>query len=78
MTGAVETHNGNYEEGVRDGRLDALERRADHMEVLHNSHHSDHERRLVHIERIVVGMLAIVAFTSVGPEVMDFFNAMGK
>ena len=67
-------HSGNYEEGVRDGRIDALERRADG----HDARDENHERRLVYIERIVVGMLAIVAFTSVGPEVMEFVNAMGK
>jgi len=67
-------HNSNYEEGVRDGRIDALERRADG----HDARDDNHERRLIYIERIVVGMLAIVAFTSVGPGVMEFFNAMAK
>jgi hypothetical protein len=67
-------HNGNYEEGVRDGRLSALERRADG----HDASRDNHERRLMYIERIVVGMLAIVAFTSVGPQVMGFINAMAK
>jgi len=67
-------HSGNYEEGVRDGRLAALERR---MET-HDAHMHNHERRLLYLERIVFGMLAIVAFTSVGPEIMDFFNALSN
>jgi hypothetical protein len=67
-------HDGNYEEGVRDGRIASLERRAD----ITDDRHGNHERRLVYIERIVVGMLAIVAFTSVGPEILEFVNAMGN
>jgi hypothetical protein len=69
-----DTIDHSYEEGVRDGRIAALERRAD----AHDDHYGNHERRLIYIERIVVGMLAIVTFTSVGPEIMGFFNAMAK
>jgi hypothetical protein len=67
-------HDGNYEEGLRDGRIAHLEQRADK----HDVRGDNHERRLIYIERIVVGMLAIVAFTSVGPEIMGFVNAMAK
>jgi hypothetical protein len=67
-------HNDDYNKGVVDGRLKALERRADG----HDDRGDNHERRLIYIERIVVGMLAIVAFTSVGPEIMGFINAMAQ
>jgi hypothetical protein len=69
-----EDHNDDYNKGVVDGRLKSLERRADG----HDDRDDNHERRLIYIERIVVGMLAIVAFTSVGPEIMGFFNAMAQ
>jgi hypothetical protein len=74
MAMASSEHNGNYEEGVRDGRLTALERRADQQEIRGDNH----ERRLVYIERIVVGMLAIVAFTSVIPEVWEFLHVLAQ
>ena len=64
----------DYEEGVRDGRLASLEKRADN----HDHNMVNHERRLLYLERIVFGMLAIVAFTSVGPSVMEFFSALPK
>jgi hypothetical protein len=67
-------HNGNYEEGVRDGRLSALERRAD----THDAKNNSHERRLQYLERIVYGMMAIVAFTSVLPEVMEVMRAFSQ
>ena len=67
-------HNGDYDEGLRDGRLAALEQRIDGHDVIRNNH----ERRLIYLERIVFGMLAIVAFTSVGPEVLEFFDAMAQ
>ena len=67
-------HNGDYDEGVRDGRLASLEKRAD----THDHNMINHERRLLYLERIVFGMLAIVAFTSVGPQVMEFINAFPK
>jgi hypothetical protein len=67
-------HNGNYEEGVRDGRLSSLERRAD----IHDATNNSHERRLQYLERIVYGMMAIVAFTSVLPEVMEVLRAFSQ
>jgi hypothetical protein len=66
--------NDDYEEGVRDGRLTSLERRADNTDLRGDNH----ERRLVHLERIVFGMLAIVTFTSVWPEIAEFLNAIPK
>jgi hypothetical protein len=67
-------HNGNYEEGVRDGRLKSLERRAD----VHDDRNDSHERRLQYLERIVYGMMAILAFTSVLPEVMEVLRAFSQ
>jgi hypothetical protein len=72
MTESKSSHD--YEEGVRDGRLSALERRVDNHDVRGDTH----ERRLVHLERIVFGMLAIVTFTSVWPEIAEFMNAIPK
>jgi hypothetical protein len=64
-------HNGDYEEGMRDGRLQSLERRVDR----HDSVLESHEKRLLYLERIAFGMLAILAFTSVWPKVAHFLNA---
>lgn len=69
-----EGHSNDYEEGVRDGRLKSLEHRMN----AHDTRYVNHERRLIYIERIVFGMLAIIAFTSVGPQFMDFMNAIAK
>jgi hypothetical protein len=70
----TDDHNGNYEEGVRDGRLKSLERRAD----VHDDRNDSHERRLQYLERIVYGMMAILAFTSVLPEVMEVLRAFSQ
>lgn len=60
----------SYEEGRRDGRIEALERRID----WHDKAKENHERRLLYLERIAASMLAIIAFTTVLPKVMEFIG----
>jgi hypothetical protein len=67
-------HDANYDAGVQDGRLAALERRSD----IHDVKADNHERRLQALERIVAGMLAIVCFTSVIPELLELLGAFAK
>ena len=56
-----------YEEGLRDGRLVQLERRAD----LLDQKVDHHEKRLIYLERIAASMLAIIAFTTVMPKLLE-------
>jgi hypothetical protein len=71
MTG---THGPEYEEGVRDGRLKSLERRADATDATDASH----ERRLQYLEKIVYGLAAVAAFTSVLPQLWEFIDAAAQ
>jgi hypothetical protein len=64
----------DYDEGVRDGRISHLERRADD----HDIRGDNHERRLMYMERIIYGMMAILGFTSVVPELMGFLSALAQ
>ena len=57
-------HAGDYEEGLRDGRIAALEKRLDG----HDDYHIDHEKRLVLIERIIYGMAGILFLSAVLPK----------
>jgi hypothetical protein len=67
-------HNDDYEEGKRDGRLDALERRAD----LHEAKDDNHERRLAYLEKIVAGFAAIVFLSTIWPRLEVMFNALSN
>jgi len=59
-----------YEQGKRDGRIEAIERRQDY----HEARMDNHERRLVYLERIIWGLTGILALTSVLPDLMEFFH----
>ena len=61
----------DYAEGVRDGRLSALERRVDGHDVKSESH----ERRLAYLERIVLGVFAVLMITGVWPTILEFLGA---
>ena len=74
MVGSPRTHNDDYAEGVRDGRLSTLEARADK----HDEKIDSHERRLIHIERIIYGMVGILFLSSMLPELRELFNAFTK
>lgn len=62
--GGTILHGQEYQEGRRDGRIEALERFTQRMEVKHDNH----ERRLVYLERIVWGLLGILALSSIWPQ----------
>ena len=62
-----------YEEGVRDGRIEHLEKVVVDLSRDHASVRDSHEKRLSYLEKIAASMLAIVAFTSVLPKLVEFF-----
>jgi hypothetical protein len=64
----------DYQEGLRDGRLDAIERRIDN----HENKSENHERRLMYLERIVAGFAAIVFLSTVWPRLEIMFNALSS
>jgi hypothetical protein len=66
------TEEHSYEEGVRDGRIA-------HLELLVGETRESlksHEKRLVYLERIAASMLAILAFTSILPKLVEFISAV--
>jgi hypothetical protein len=69
-----ESHNSDYQEGMRDGRLQAMEHRLDR----HDEIKIDHEKRLVSLERIVAGFVAIVFLSTIWPGLEGMFNALSK
>ena len=73
MTGEL-PHNSDYEEGMRDGRLKAMEHRLDS----HDRVKDNHERRLVYLERIVWGCFGILFLSSVWPSIEGMLNAVTK
>ena len=69
-----EPHNSDYLEGMRDGRLSALERRAD----IHDRKADNHERRLMYLERIVWGIFGVMALSTFWPKLEVLFDAVAK
>ena len=68
------THNSDYEEGMRDGRLDALSHRVAATEVKS----ANHERRLIYLERIVWGVFGILFLSTALPRLEGLLNALSK
>jgi hypothetical protein len=68
------THSADYDEGVRDGRLSTLERRADG----HDARDDNHERRLNYLEKIVAGFVAIVFLSTIWPRLEVMVNALSR
>ena len=64
----------DYEEGLRDGRLDALE----HRVAIHDSKSDNHERRLVYLERIVWGVFGVMFLSTIWPKLEVMFSAVAK
>jgi hypothetical protein len=67
-------HTSDYEEGLRDGRLKALEHRISLSEdKAHN-----HERRLMYLEKIVAGFVAIVFLSTIWPKLESMLDALSQ
>ena len=64
-------HN-DYQEGLRDGRLKALEQRIDKHETVRDNH----ERRLVYLERIVWGFAGVLFLSTIWPRLETMLEAM--
>ena len=73
MTGEL-PHNSDYEEGMRDGRLKAMEQRLDN----HDAKTDNHERRLVYLERIVWGVFGVMFLSTLWPKLEVMFSAVSK
>jgi hypothetical protein len=69
-----ENHAGDYDEGLRDGRLAALERRVDTHDMVRNNH----ERRLIYLERIVWGVFGVMFLSTIWPRLEVMFSAVSK
>jgi hypothetical protein len=67
-------HTSDYEEGLRDGRLKALE----HRIALHEIKADNHERRLMYLEKIVAGFVAIVFLSTIWPKLEAMLSAVSK
>ena len=65
-------HGSDYEEGLRDGRLKALEHRLENSEKVRDNH----ERRLVYLERIVWGVFGVMFLSTIWPKLEVMFGAM--
>ena len=70
-----------YEAGRRDGQIEALrEVIADLKDTLvsierrHATRLDSHEKRFTQIERILWGVIGVIAFIGVVPELKDFFG----
>ena len=68
------THSSDYEEGLRDGRLKALE----HRVALSEDKSHNHERRLVYLERIVWGVFGVLFLSTVWPKLEVMVSAVSK
>ena len=67
-------HNSDYEEGMRDGRLKAIE----HRISLHETKADNHERRLIYLERIVWGVFGVMFLSTLWPKLEVMFSAVSK
>ena len=67
-------HNSDYEEGMRDGRLKAMESRLDKHDVVKDNH----ERRLIYLERIVWGVFGVMFLSTVWPKLEVMLGAFSK
>ena len=65
-------HGSDYEEGLRDGRLKALEHRLENSEKVRDNH----ERRLVYLERIVWGVFGVMFLSTIWPKLEVMFGAL--
>ena len=63
----------DYDEGLREGRLKALER----IQTDHHARLDHHERRLQFMERCVWGLLGAIALAEFLPTIREFLNGAG-
>jgi hypothetical protein len=70
--------NHSYEEGLREGRINHLERVVVDLSQNFKDSHESHEKRLRYLEGIAASMLAIIAFTTVLPAVVSFLGALAS
>ena len=68
----MEVKDHGYEEGLRDGRLKALEQRVEKHETVRDNH----ERRLVYLERIVWGFAGVLFLSTIWPRLETMLEAM--
>lgn len=66
------TEHNDYQEGLRDGRLKALEQRIDKHETVRDNH----ERRLVYLERIVWGFAGVLFLSTIWPRLETMLGSM--
>ena len=59
-------HGPEYEEGVRDGRLAALE---NVVYKRHEGKFENHEKRLIYLERIAWGMVGVLFLSTMWPRI---------
>ena len=72
MVDYMTEHGSDYEEGLRDGRLKALEHRLENSEKVRDNH----ERRLVYLERIVWGVFGVMFLSTIWPKLEVMFGAL--
>jgi hypothetical protein len=70
--------NHSYEEGLREGRINHLERVVVDLSQNFKDSHESHEKRLRYLEGIAASMLAIIAFTTVLPAVVSFLGTLAS
>jgi len=62
--------NSDYEDGLRDGKIDAIGR----MVSKHGERLDDHEKRLRYLEKIVYGLTGGIALIQFGPQISQLFG----
>ena len=68
------TDEHSYQEGVRDGRIEHLEKVVVDLAKNHADVRDNHATRLNYLEKIAASMLAIVAFTTIIPKLLEFIE----
>lgn len=62
--------NSDYEDGLRDGKIDAIGR----MVSKHGERLDDHEKRFRYLEKIVYGLTGGIALIQFGPHISQLFG----
>lgn len=62
--------NSDYEDGLRDGKIDAIGR----MVSKHGERLDDHEKRFRYLEKIVYGLTGGIALIQFGPHILQLFG----
>jgi len=74
----VTEHGAEYTEGLRDGRLQHLEKTMEELSGSFSRAQDSNEKRLRYLENIAASLLAIVMFTGVLPAVWRFVVELGR